>query len=81
MIILSTLKLIDVISIAELQIIGESAKALRGVFKQTHENAENCLRTNYFGVRQLTTELLPLLQLSDSPKIVNVSSSFGELKV
>ncbi|PKI65332.1 (+)-neomenthol dehydrogenase-like [Punica granatum] len=62
------------------EIIGTKAKALREVIEQTYESTQNCLSTNYYGIKQLTTALLPLLQLSDSPKIVNVSSSFGLLK-
>lgn len=35
--------------------------------------------TNVFGVISVTTAFLPLLRLSDSPRIVNVSSSAGSL--
>ncbi|KAI7724560.1 hypothetical protein M8C21_030439, partial [Ambrosia artemisiifolia] len=35
--------------------------------------------TNYYGTKALTEALLPLLQLSNSPRIVNVSSNYGEL--
>jgi (+)-neomenthol dehydrogenase len=48
---------------------------------QTCEMAENCLRTNYYGVKETTEAFLPLLKLSNSPKIVNVSSQGALLKV
>ncbi|KAL5550826.1 hypothetical protein UlMin_001002 [Ulmus minor] len=46
----------------------------------TYELAEECLKTNYYGARRLVEALLPLLQLSDSPRIVNVSSFLGLLQ-
>lgn len=47
---------------------------------QTYEMAENCIITNYYGGKETTEAFLPLLQLSDSPVIVNVSSTAGLLK-
>ncbi|WJX87029.1 (+)-neomenthol dehydrogenase [Trifolium repens] len=46
---------------------------------QTFELAEECLQINYYGTKITTESLLPLLKLSDSPRIVNVSSSLGKL--
>jgi len=48
---------------------------------QTCEMAKNCLRTNYYGAKETTEAFLPLLQLSNLPMIVNVSSEAGLLKV
>lgn len=48
--------------------------------KLTYDLAEECIKTNYHGVKSTTEALLPLLQLSDSPRILNVSSSAGLLK-
>lgn len=48
---------------------------------QTFEMAEGCLNTNYYGAKRMVEALVPLLQLSDSPRIVNVSSSLGLLMV
>ncbi|XP_043721751.1 salutaridine reductase-like isoform X2 [Telopea speciosissima] len=48
--------------------------------RQTHETAEECLQANYYGTKRVTEALLPLLQLSNSPRIVNVSSSLGKLQ-
>ncbi|GKU96894.1 hypothetical protein SLEP1_g10075 [Rubroshorea leprosula] len=47
---------------------------------ETYELAEEGLRTNYFGAKMMCETFIPLLQLSDSPRIVNVSSSMGRLK-
>ncbi|KAL2606992.1 hypothetical protein AAZX31_09G241300 [Glycine max] len=47
---------------------------------QTCEMAEKCLTTNYYGAKETTEAFLPLLQLSNSPRIVNVSSQAGLLK-
>ncbi|CAJ2657749.1 unnamed protein product [Trifolium pratense] len=47
---------------------------------QTFELAEECLQINYYGTKITTESLLPLLKLSDSPRIVNVSSSLGKLE-
>lgn len=48
---------------------------------QTHESTEKCLQTNFYGTKRMCEALIPFLQLSDSPRIVNVSSSWGKLKV
>ncbi|XP_044503859.1 (+)-neomenthol dehydrogenase-like [Mangifera indica] len=47
---------------------------------ETYELAEECLKINYYGAKRTCEALIPLLQLSDSPKIVNVSSAAGRLK-
>jgi (+)-neomenthol dehydrogenase len=51
------------------------------IFSETYELGEECVKTNYYGTKRVTEALLPLLQSSDSPRIVNVSSSMGQLKV
>ncbi|KAI3899468.1 hypothetical protein MKW92_026039 [Papaver armeniacum] len=53
---------------------------MKQMIKETYESAEECLQTNYYGVKSVTKALVPLLQLSDSPRIVNVSSLAGQLK-
>ncbi|GLT60684.1 hypothetical protein SLA2020_334400 [Shorea laevis] len=52
----------------------------RGLITETYELAEECFKTNYFGSKMMCEAFIPLLQLSDSPRIVNVSSSMGRLK-
>ena len=51
------------------------------ILTDTYELAEECLKTNYYGAKGMIEALLPILQLSNSPRIVNVSSSLGHLKV
>ncbi|KAL0464763.1 UNVERIFIED_CONTAM: (+)-neomenthol dehydrogenase [Sesamum latifolium] len=50
------------------------------IMTQTYDLTAECLQINYYGAKRTTEALLPLLQLSDSPRIVNVSSSMGKLK-
>lgn len=50
------------------------------IVTQTYEAAAEGLQTNYYGAKRLSEALLPLLRLSDSPRIVNVSSASGKLK-
>ncbi|XP_050386409.1 (+)-neomenthol dehydrogenase-like [Argentina anserina] len=50
------------------------------LFTSTYELAEECLQINYYGAKRTAEALTPLLQLSDSPIIVNVSSSVGKLE-
>ena len=55
---------------------------LQAVVKTTYEKAEECLNTNYYGVRRVTEALLPLLKLSPAgARIVNLSSRWSQLKV
>ncbi|GMY09220.1 (+)-neomenthol dehydrogenase-like [Fagus crenata] len=46
----------------------------------TYELAEECLKTNFYGAKGMIEALLPILHLSNSPRIVNVSSSMGHLE-
>ncbi|XP_077241784.1 short-chain dehydrogenase/reductase 1 isoform X2 [Tasmannia lanceolata] len=59
----------------------EKYRLVEGIMKHTYEKAEECLKTNYYGSKAVTEALLPLLQLSTSARIVNVSSYYGQLKV
>ncbi|RZC57492.1 hypothetical protein C5167_004799 [Papaver somniferum] len=53
---------------------------LKEVITETYELAEQCVQKNYFGVKSVTRALIPLLQLSGSQKIVNVTSTMGMLE-
>ncbi|XP_021817013.1 (+)-neomenthol dehydrogenase-like, partial [Prunus avium] len=46
---------------------------------ETYELTEECLQINYYGAKRTAEALIPLLQLTDSPRIVNVSSGLGKL--
>ncbi|XP_050386408.1 (+)-neomenthol dehydrogenase-like [Argentina anserina] len=50
------------------------------VVTETYELTEECLQINYYGAKRTADALIPLLQLSNSPRIVNVSSSMGKLE-
>ncbi|KAJ4979027.1 hypothetical protein NE237_009807 [Protea cynaroides] len=56
------------------------AKLIELVGLITHETAEECIQVNYYGTKRVTEALLPILQLSHSPRIVNVSSTMGRLQ-
>ncbi|GAU44069.1 hypothetical protein TSUD_368810 [Trifolium subterraneum] len=47
---------------------------------ETYDLGEKCLKTNFYGVERVTEALIPLLKLSSSPTIVNISSRVGLLK-
>jgi len=49
--------------------------------QETYEMAEETIKTNFFGTKWTVEALIPLLQQSNSWRIVNVSSSLGKLKV
>lgn len=51
------------------------------VSTRTCDITEECIKINYEGARRMVEEFLYLLQLSDWPRIVNVSSTSGMLKV
>ncbi|KAI7734831.1 hypothetical protein M8C21_030673, partial [Ambrosia artemisiifolia] len=61
------------------QVIDAKGNIPREILEETYEMAEECVQTNYYGARMVAEALLPLLQLSKSPRIVNVSSSYGLL--
>ncbi|KAJ0461643.1 putative short-chain dehydrogenase/reductase SDR, NAD(P)-binding domain superfamily [Helianthus annuus] len=46
---------------------------------QPYNLGEACIQTNYYGAKRMTEAFMPLLSFSDSPRIVNVSSSSGKL--
>ncbi|KAL7121295.1 hypothetical protein ACP275_02G174300 [Erythranthe tilingii] len=51
-----------------------------GKTKRTaYELAAECMQINYYGTKRTAEKLIPLLELSHSPRIVNVSSTMGKL--
>ncbi|KAK3434842.1 hypothetical protein EUGRSUZ_D02259 [Eucalyptus grandis] len=46
----------------------------------SYEAAEVCIDTNYYGAKRMVEAHISLLQRSDSPRIVNVSSIIGKLQ-
>ncbi|XP_045800279.1 (+)-neomenthol dehydrogenase-like isoform X3 [Trifolium pratense] len=53
---------------------------LRKATLQTYELAKECIQINYEGAKTTFEYLLPLLELSDSPRVVNVSSFLGKIQ-
>jgi len=49
--------------------------------RETCDAAKAGIQTNYYGTKNVTEALLPLLQASSDGRIVNVSSDFGLLSV
>lgn len=48
---------------------------------ETYDMAKQCLQINYYGPKRMFEAFTPLLQLSDAPRIVNVASMLGKLKL
>ncbi|KAJ0440065.1 putative (+)-neomenthol dehydrogenase [Helianthus annuus] len=71
-------KKLDILALLE-QLVDENGDILPGVSEQTYEMVEECLKTNYYGTKRVTEALVPLLQLSESPRIVNITSISGLL--
>lgn len=59
----------------------ERIKWIRKHSTEPYEKAEECIKTNYHGTKNVTEELLPLLQFSRHGRIINISSYFGLLRV
>ncbi|KAI3796570.1 hypothetical protein L1987_39248 [Smallanthus sonchifolius] len=50
------------------------------ILTESYELAVQCIQTNYYGAKRMVEHFIPILESSDSPRIVNVSSSMGKLK-
>ncbi|KAK6804508.1 hypothetical protein RDI58_002292 [Solanum bulbocastanum] len=55
-------------------------KSIEGIVTN-YELAKQCLETNFYGAKRMSEAFIPLLQLSNSPRIVNVASFLGKLKL
>ncbi|XP_024993588.1 (+)-neomenthol dehydrogenase-like [Cynara cardunculus var. scolymus] len=62
-----------------IQMIDENVHLLTNVVEEPYELGEQCLNTNYYATKRITEAFIPLLQLSKSPRIVNVTSIYGNL--
>ncbi|OEL31094.1 (+)-neomenthol dehydrogenase [Dichanthelium oligosanthes] len=47
---------------------------------ESYEEAEECLKINYFGTKYVTEALLPILLSSSDGRLINVSSNYGLLR-
>ncbi|KAI3800714.1 hypothetical protein L1987_28808 [Smallanthus sonchifolius] len=61
------------------QVLDENVHLLTNIIKEPYELGEKCLNTNYYATKTITESLIPLLQPSKSPRIVNVTSTYGDL--
>jgi NAD(P)-dependent dehydrogenase (short-subunit alcohol dehydrogenase family) len=59
----------------------ESAAILQNNLTESYEKAVDCFQTNYYGVKNMMEVFLPLVQLSNFGRIVNVSSLVAQLQV
>lgn len=65
-----------------MQLAGKAVDMIQDVMKTTYDAAKECIQTNYYGAKNVTEGLLPLLQRSTSgARVVNVTSLRGELSV
>uniref|UniRef100_A0A1J3CNF9 Short-chain dehydrogenase/reductase n=1 Tax=Noccaea caerulescens TaxID=107243 RepID=A0A1J3CNF9_NOCCA len=60
--------------------VGKEDFKVDEIITETYELADECININYYGAKRMCEAFIPLLQLSDSPRIVNVSSSMGQLE-
>ncbi|WVZ86517.1 hypothetical protein U9M48_033279 [Paspalum notatum var. saurae] len=74
---------IDITTIQE-ELVGKSAiERLQWLLQrstESYEEAEECLKINYFGTKYVTQALLPLLLSSSDGRLINVSSNYGLLR-
>jgi (+)-neomenthol dehydrogenase len=54
---------------------------LLGMGLESHEKAKECININYYGTKRMCKASISLLQLSQSPKIIILSSEYGRLQV
>ncbi|XP_010474804.1 PREDICTED: (+)-neomenthol dehydrogenase isoform X1 [Camelina sativa] len=50
------------------------------IMSDTYEIVEECVTTNYYGVKRMCEAMIPLLQSSASPRIVTIASTMGKLE-
>ncbi|KAK1581350.1 hypothetical protein Q3G72_005207 [Acer saccharum] len=63
-----------------MQVSNETAHLLKGIMDQKYKKAKECMEINYYGTKSVKEALLPLMQLSCSARIVNMTSFYGQLK-
>ncbi|KAL8268542.1 hypothetical protein R6Q59_002340 [Mikania micrantha] len=52
----------------------------KNILSESYELTVQCIQTNYYGAKRMVEHFIPIMESSDSPRIVNVSSSMGKLK-
>jgi len=76
---------IDTTTAIQEMLVGKSAmERLQWLLQsstESYEEAEECLKINYFGTKFVTEALLPILLPSSDGRLINVSSNYGLLRV
>ncbi|XP_076939994.1 (+)-neomenthol dehydrogenase-like [Bidens hawaiensis] len=62
-----------------LQVLDDNPHRVTNILEEPYEVGEKCVKTNYYATKMVTESLIPLLQLSKSPRIENLTSFFGDL--
>ncbi|KAI3800717.1 hypothetical protein L1987_28811 [Smallanthus sonchifolius] len=60
-------------------VVDEKKHLLTNIIGEPYELGEKCLKTNSYATKTITESFIPLLQLSKSPRIVTVTSIYGDL--
>ncbi|KAJ3694084.1 hypothetical protein LUZ60_009564 [Juncus effusus] len=55
-------------------------ESIAGEIVETFEIAKECVEINYYGTKRMCGAFIPLLELSPSPRIVNLTSFLGKLR-
>ncbi|KAK9052889.1 hypothetical protein SSX86_029519 [Deinandra increscens subsp. villosa] len=62
-----------------MQVTDEDVDLLTGIIEWPYDLGERCLEINYYGTKNVSEAFVPLLQLSKSSRIVNLSSAYGDM--
>ncbi|KAI3687518.1 hypothetical protein L1987_81215 [Smallanthus sonchifolius] len=62
------------------EVTGVKQYMTKQIMLQTYETAKDCIETNYYGTKHVTEALLPFLNMSTSPRIVNISTGISKLE-
>ncbi|KAJ4812018.1 hypothetical protein LUZ62_024584 [Rhynchospora pubera] len=61
-------------------LIEGDSESLFAAINETYDMSKDCIDINYYGTKAMCEAFIPLLHQSKSPRIVNVSATFGKLR-
>lgn len=64
-----------------IKLVGDYPELVNRLISQSYEGAEDCFKVNYYGTKDVSEALIPFLWLSPTPKMINLSSVYGQLRV
>ncbi|KAJ4759544.1 hypothetical protein LUZ62_069919 [Rhynchospora pubera] len=64
----------------KLDILEGDSESLFAAINETYDMSKDCIDINYYGTKAMCEAFIPLLHQSKSPRIVNVSATFGKLR-